>query len=696
MSTMAEYFDAFFEESIELLDEMEECLLTLNPEQIEPEQVDSIFRTAHSIKGGSATLNIQEICELTHVAETFLDEVRDNKRGLTAECVDLLLSTVDCIRQMIANLQDNQAIDTTDSKQFIIKYNQLLGEKETSESSQPSGDEINNLSDDELESMFETIAADRAQSLLEIYQIGFVPAKNLFELRSDPSLLIGELMKLGQVNVTANLDQLPKFSQLEVSSCYLSWDFVLETDAEKDEIEEIFEWISDLCDIKINKISKSKPEQENPDSGSTTNPVINKLIKPANAKTTDETKTATKQNAEGASIRVAIDKVEALMNMVGELVITQSMLSQISSEFDSKTISRFRAGLSQLEQNSREIQENVMRIRMLPISNVFNRFHRVVRDNAKKLDKKIDLKISGESTEIDKTVMEKISDPLVHLIRNSIDHGIESAEQRLAIGKPEVGIIHLNAFHQGSSIIIEILDDGAGLPKDKILEKAIKNGIASDADQLSDSEIYDLIFQPGFSTAEAVTDISGRGVGMDVVRRNITALNGTIEIETTPGHGSTMRIRLPLTLAILDGQLVKIGNQVFIIPLISIVEITKINRDLVKTIGGNSEVYMLREQYVPIIRLYDIMSIEPTSTNLEDGFLIIVDANNTLYGFFIDELLSHQQIVIKNMEENFRKITGVSGATILGDGTVSLIIDVPGLSGLATSLRISANRTTAA
>jgi two-component system chemotaxis sensor kinase CheA len=365
--------------------------------------------------------------------------------------------------------------------------------------------------------------------------------------------------------------------------------------------------------------------------------------------------------------------------MVGELVITQSMLGQIGADFTFDKVSKLQEGLQDLERNVQVLHESVMQVRMLPISFTFNRFPRMVRDLSRQLNKKIDLVVKGEQTELDKTVMEKIGDPLVHLLRNSLDHGIETPAERVKAGKPETGVVSLNAFHQGGNIIIEINDDGAGLPKEKILAKARKNGIIGPDVGLSDEQINDLIFQPGFSTAEVVSDVSGRGVGMDVVRRNIQELGGHVSVKSAEGVGSTFSISLPLTLAILDGQLVRVGNQVYIFPLVSIVESLSVDMKQVSTVAGTCDLLRLRDEYIPIIPLYEAFGIEPDSRNLEKSLIVVVESENTKVGLVVDELQAQQQVVIKSLETNYQSVQGISGATILGDGTVSLILDIGGI-----------------
>ncbi|MDH5181673.1 MAG: chemotaxis protein CheW, partial [Gammaproteobacteria bacterium] len=384
---------------------------------------------------------------------------------------------------------------------------------------------------------------------------------------------------------------------------------------------------------------------------------------------------------EASSIRVSIDKVDELINTVGELVITQSMLGQFGEmeELNSSHLEKLRDGLAQLERNTRELQEAVMRIRMLPISFAFQRFPRLVHDLSAQLGKKVELKMSGEGTELDKTVMEKIGDPLVHLVRNSMDHGIEAPDVRRSIGKSEMGVLHLNAYHQGGNIVIEIIDDGAGLNREKILAKARKQHLIQENETLTEEQIGDLIFQPGFSTADTISDVSGRGVGMDVVRKNIRSLGGTVDVKSIEGQGTTFTIRLPLTLAILDGQLIRVGNETYIIPLVSIVESVQLDEKRINIVSGRGEVYKLRDDYIPIVRLYHIFAIPFNMQDEERGLLVVVEAEGEKIALFVDELLGQQQVVIKSLETNFRKVEGLSGATILGDGTVALILDVKGL-----------------
>jgi two-component system chemotaxis sensor kinase CheA len=386
-----------------------------------------------------------------------------------------------------------------------------------------------------------------------------------------------------------------------------------------------------------------------------------------------------KPSAEAGSIRVATEKVDALINLVGELIITQSMLSSFSESCDGAAMESLRRGLTHLARNTRELQESVLKIRMLPISFSFNRVPRLVHELSRKLGKKVELKLTGENTELDKTVLEKIGDPLIHLVRNSLDHGLETPEKRIAAGKRDTGTLELSATHAGGSIVIEVKDDGAGLNKDRILAKARERGLINGSAVLTDEQIYNLIFLPGFSTAETISDVSGRGVGMDVVRSNIADLGGQVQIFSTPGQGSTIRIRLPLTLSILEGQMLRVGKEIYVISLLSIIETVQPMREHIQSIAGKAELFRHREDYLPIIRLHDLFAIEPDSRDVAAGLLVVAESDGRRVAILVDELMAQQQVVIKSLETNFGSVPGLAGATIHGDGTVALILDIPSL-----------------
>jgi two-component system chemotaxis sensor kinase CheA len=658
---LSQFFQVFFEESFEGLDVMESGLLSLDPSNVDNEMINSIFRAAHSIKGGSATFGFASVAEFTHVLETLLDEVRSEIRGMNPDMVDLFLQSVDCLRELLEGLQAEVPVDGARADGLRQKFEAILG-----------------VSTDAVAS-----ETGEVEPVAIGWQINMVGGEDILRSGNEPIRMFTQLSEMGELTITTDFSRLPAFNALTLESCYLSWQLTLMADnVTRADIDEVFEWVVDECEIAIEPIMDESLPVAAEQVEATEAQALEEdapVSDDASAAQTGLAVPQTQKKAEPGSIRVDIDKIDTLINMVGELVITQSMLGQIGADFTFDKVSKLQEGLQDLERNVQVLHESVMQVRMLPISFTFNRFPRMVRDLSRQLNKKIDLVVKGEQTELDKTVMEKIGDPLVHLLRNSLDHGIETPAERVKAGKPETGVVSLNAFHQGGNIIIQINDDGAGLPKEKILAKARKNGIIGPDVVLSDEQTNDLIFQPGFSTAEVVSDVSGRGVGMDVVRRNVQELGGHVSVKSEEGVGSTFSISLPLTLAILDGQLVRVGNQVYIFPLVSIVESLSVGMNQVSTVAGACDLLRLREEYIPIIPLYDAFGIEPDSRNLEKSLIVVVESENTKVGLVVDELQAQQQVVIKSLETNYQSVEGISGATILGDGTVSLILDIGGI-----------------
>jgi len=707
---LSQFKQTFLEESDEGLDVLESGLLSLDSGTADDDVIHAVFRAAHSIKGGAGTFGLMEIADFTHIMETLLDEMRDGRREILKKDINVLLTSVDVLREMLEAAAD----DVPPSMERTLEVKKELEEALNDNGSAQISDQAPLEESEDTQSL----NGDMVESgeAFKGWSIFFKPMEHMLRTGNDTVRIIRELDELGAMELTVDLENLPDFEHFDPELSYLAWNIKLIGDIEKSQIEEIFEWVDEDCELNIETLgeegnavemasSAEQPEQEvseeqqpvpQKEGGavatpevelapvSTLEPVAEK-VPAATTPGVEKRKEKRKSSGEGGSIRVGTDKVDTLINMVGELVITQSMLSQMGDEFSMERLEALREGLAQLERNTRELQESVMRIRMLPISFSFQRFPRLVHDLSQKMDKKIELKLTGEQTELDKTVMEKIGDPLVHLVRNSLDHGIESPDQRIAAGKPEVGVIQLNAYHQGGYIVIEISDDGAGLPRDKLLSKAITQGLASEHEKIPDEKIYDFIFHPGFSTAEQVSDISGRGVGMDVVRRNIKELGGNVEVTTDPGKGTTFTIRLPLTLAILDGQLVKVGKEIYIIPLVSIIESIEIEADKISSIAGGNEVYQLRDEYLPLIHLDQVFRMEPRELRLQDSLMIVVEGDSGKVGIVVDDLLSQQQVVIKSLESNYKRVEGISGATILGDGTVALILDMAGLIALSNN-----------
>lgn len=669
---MSQFHQTFFEESFEGLGVMESGLLNLDVGTADVDVINAIFRAAHSIKGGAATFGFTSIASFTHVMETLLDEMRDQRRKVTEEAVSLLLLSVDCLRDLLVSARDGASVDVERVIDIQKKLENLLCDKKEGSSC------VSKHSKNEA-------TFDHG------WNIEFNPYVNMLITGNDPVRMFGELKSFGEISVKVDHSKIPGFNDLNPEDCYFSWKITLNSDVSREKIAEIFDWVDGECDLTIDPIHYVVDKNLSDKDESQSNNVSHDATS-VEEKRFSQDRRASSNSPENSSIRVSIDKVDDLINMVGELVIIQSMLAQLGKDFDSSQIVKLRDGLSQLERNTRELQESVMRIRMLPISFAFNRFPRMVHDLSKKLGKEIEIKMSGESTEMDKTVMEKIGDPLVHLVRNSIDHGIELPNDRKAAGKPSIGLLHLNAYHKGGNIIIEISDDGNGLNKEKIVKKAKDRGLIKEDESLTEEQINDLIFLPGFSTAEIVSDVSGRGVGMDVVRRNIHDLGGKVEVSSIEGKGTTFTVRLPLTLAILDGQLVSVGDETYITPLVSIIESLQIDEKNVNIIAGKAEVYKLRNEYIPIVRLHEVFNITPKNKKLSGGLLVVVEGDGRRVGIFVDDLLGQQQVVIKSLETNFKRMDGISGATILGDGTVALIMDVSGLIRLSHQYSLSNNR----
>ncbi len=690
---MSQFHQVFFEECFEGLEAMESGLLNLNAGDIDSEVINTIFRGAHSIKGGSGTFGFNEVAEFTHIMETLLDQMRDGRRPVTQPAVDVLLGSVDCLRAMLTAIQGDDNIDSVS----VVIYKSAL-ELELNGPAKESSLSISKniaVAEEEIE-----VVDNGVEATEQGWSIAFSPYLDLLKTGNDPVRLFRELAELGVFTASVNTRDIPDFADIDPEECNLSWTLKLLGESTLEEINEIFTWVEGDCELDIQALIKNETKSILPTKKiKPEEPAIESLepsFTPSEANHYDIHKSAntintTRVDAGGEllvdrrsgasnSIRVDTAKIDALINIVGEVVITQSMLGLIGENFSMDQLPQLKRGLSQLERHTRDMQQSVMNIRMLPINFVFSRFPRLVHDISAKLNKKIDLKLVGENTEVDKAVVELINDPLVHLIRNSLDHGIEMPAERIASGKPEVGTIELKAYHRGGHIVIEIIDDGRGLDKNKLISKAIEKGLINEGNILNDKQAFELIFMPGFSTAESVTDISGRGVGMDVVRKNIQALGGNIEILSELGIGTTISIHLPLTLAIIDGQSVAVGEETYIVPLVSIIESVNITEDMLNKVAGKGETFRLRNQYIPIIRMHEIFNVQPKSNiRTNEGVIVVVERQGVLCGLFVDELLGPHQVVVKSLETNYRRIDGVSGATILGDGSVALILDVAGI-----------------
>lgn len=677
---LSQFYEVFFEETLEHLQRLETLLVDSETSASDDEALNAIFRAAHSIKGGAATFGFQAMADVTHELETLLDRVRNHEIPLSQEIVEASLQTSDILKAQVDEQRNGTVVDPGWVADTVALLRLLVAETASSTA----------------------ITAVASQAPPHTFRIELRVAPD-FEM---PRLLqslesfgrieeMTELIKPAEGWVFKLITSVNELDLFETMAFVVAPDCIsiIDETLAQQESEQGFGLFDDPAPIVSSSLTDSDfgffdespgaPVVAATDWGLFDDTPASVVVNAPAAVVTPTPKTPEKPAAPAeTSIRVGVDKVDHLLNLVGELVITQSMLAQRVLAFDPVEHEQLFAGMSQLERNSRELQEAVMSIRMIPISSVFNRFPRVVRDVAQKLGKKVELKLMGESTELDKGLIEKLSDPLTHLVRNSLDHGIESPEVRKSRGKPEAGTLTLRAFHEGGSIAIEVSDDGAGLNRERILNKARERGMSVN-DNLSDNEVWQLIFEPGFSTADQVTDVSGRGVGMDVVRRNIQAMGGRIDIQSMAGIGSSMSIRLPLTLAIVDGMSIAVGDNIYIIPLVFIRESMQATASNLHTVTGSDTVIEVRGEYLPVIALCDVFNLETKLTEANQGLLIIVQAEGQRVALRVDDLLGQHQVVIKSLETNFRQVAGVSGATIMGDGRVALILDISSLVRLA-------------
>lgn len=686
-----QFHGVFFDESDEHLDDMEQLLMSLDVESPDPEELNSIFRAAHSIKGGSGIFGFDALMNLTHVMENLLDKARNNELSVTADIVNVLLETLDVLKDTLNAYRDETPVPEDSIAERIKILNGLINGQSTDaapgdgdDASEVSVNAQNESAQDDSFGFFD----DDPNSAIEAADDSF----GFFD--NEP---VNEALSHGDNTKSENNDD-DGFGFFDDEISNNTVDAQTETTkAETAEVEQGFGFFEDApsatnINTSLEIASSNNAQSASTQSNTATTSNNDKAPTSGVAPTTTQAKTPPKPPAkkstarESASIRVDTTKIDAMVNLVGELVITQSMLSLIGQDVEGQVGERLQLAIDELQRNTREIQESVMSMRMLPLTATFNRFPRLVRDLAGKLGKQVELVLQGGSTEIDKSLIEKIVDPLTHLVRNSIDHGIEMPDKRVAAGKPEKGTVILSAEQKGGSIIISIIDDGGGLHRDKILDKARSNGLTV-SDDMPDSEVWQLIFQPGFSTAEAITDVSGRGVGMDVVRRNIESIGGRIDIESSVGEGSAFFIHLPLTLAIVDGMCVSVGKQIFVIPLLNIIESFQPTKQQLKTLGNDTVLY-IRDQYWPLVPLYDFMEVEDAALSPTEGIVVLLESSKKRFGVLVDALVGQQQVVIKSLEEHYRKVAGIAGATIMGDGKVALIIDADSIATTYTSSQI--------
>ena len=693
---LSQFFQVFFEEAGENLESMEQKLLNLDIENPDDEEMNAIFRCAHSVKGGAATFGFSDVAELTHQMETLLDKLRRHELSLTPAMVDVLLASGDALKAQLARHQGNGA-EAPDTTELLFSIRNLVeggAPVVAAPVARPAAPPV----------------APKAAAPAPAAAAPAAPAKPGLRLLE---LTVGPMDDVSQAdNLVELFKEITDLGTIEPLDAGKAADgmrrFKVTTASTDNDLIDLFSFHVAREQVQLKPLGpgygfhEGAPGAPKAEAQAAADPgygffddapgapaegaaaaaepaaapvAAAPVAAPVKAAARPEKAAAA---AESSTLRVSVDKVDQLINLVGELVITQAMLAQNSKGVDAALHQQLASGLADLERNTRDLQEAVMSIRMIPMSLVFNRFPRMLRDLAGKLGKKVELVQVGEATELDKGLVEKITDPLTHLVRNSCDHGIELPAERMAKGKPETGTITLIASHQGGSIVIEVRDDGRGLNREKLIKKARERGIDA-PDTMSDQEVYGLIFAPGFSTAEQVTDVSGRGVGMDVVKKNITALGGTVEIDSAEGYGMTVRVRLPLTLAIMDGMSVGVGEECYILPLSSVVESFQVQPGLIKTIGGSGRVVEVRDEYMPVVDLEKVFNVPRFDFEHVSNIMVVVEAEGGRVALLVDELLGQQQVVVKNLESNYRRVDDVSGATIMGDGRVALILDIGSL-----------------
>ncbi|HCD7553126.1 TPA: chemotaxis protein CheA [Citrobacter farmeri] len=665
---ISDFYQTFFDEADELLADMEQHLLDLVPEAPDSEQLNAIFRAAHSIKGGAGTFGFTILQETTHLMENLLDEARRGEMQLNTAIINLFLETKDIMQEQLDAYKSSEEPDAASFEYICTALRQLA-----------------------LEAKGETTPVVVANARLSVVD-NTTPEEVVAAPEEKLRIVLSRLKANEVALLEEELGNLTTLSDVVKGADSLA--ATLEGDIAEEDVVAVLCFVIEADQIAFEKVATATApvvQSEAADLVAVEQPVV---AVPAVKAVAGEPQTGRAERekparvSESTSIRVAVEKVDQLINLVGELVITQSMLAQRSNELDPVNHGDLITSMGQLQRNARDLQESVMSIRMMPMEYVFSRFPRLVRDLAGKLGKQVELTLVGSSTELDKSLIERIIDPLTHLVRNSLDHGIELPEKRMESGKNVVGNLILSAEHQGGNICIEVTDDGAGLNRERILAKALSQGMAVN-ENMTDDEVGMLIFAPGFSTAEQVTDVSGRGVGMDVVKRNIQEMGGHVEIQSKQGTGTTIRILLPLTLAILDGMSVRVADEVFILPLNAVMESLQPRDDDLHPLAGGERVLEVRGEYLPLVELWKVFEVEGAKTEATQGIVVILQSGGRRYALLVDQLIGQHQVVVKNLESNYRKVPGISAATILGDGSVALIVDVSALQGLNREQRMA-------
>jgi two-component system chemotaxis sensor kinase CheA len=703
---LSQFRQTFMQESAEHVEAMEAGLLALRSAPDDAETLNAIFRSAHSIKGGAGSFGLTNLVRFTHALENLLDRLRSLEMPATAEVISLLLRSVDVLRAMLDAGADGGmpegAAELAEQIESLSARDALPAEESLGQTTRQQNVSSKEASEDGV-----------TGPELNFYRVEFRPHREMFSSGTNPIMLLRNLAALGTVSVCQlHAEELPPLAQLDPSQCYLSWTVELASSCAEEELREVFEFVEHLAELTVLRVDQPlQPEKglalHRPSVQARTLEVVPAVV-PEKVESVDRRKEEERRKAEerraakkpaaaseSSSIRVATEKVDRLIDLVGELVIAQVMTAQMVENFEPSCLPKLREAVAAMERSTRELHERVMAVRMMPVGTLFQRYVRVVYDIAQSTGKQIRLETDGEETEIDKSMLELLGDPLTHLIRNAADHGIESTEVRLAANKPAEGLIHMRAFHRSGRIVIEISDDGAGIDTARVRAKAVERGLIAEEADLSDDQIRMLIFAPGFSTREEVSDLSGRGVGMDVVKRNVQQLSGTVGLTSELGSGSTVSIELPLTLAILEGLLVRVADRTLVLPLLSVVEAVPGNGKIVR-LAEQGEIIVIREESIPVLRLCRFLGVQldaldpdglendkRSAETVDDRQLVVVvEAGRKKIGLLVDELLGQQQVVVKSLEKNLHKVEGLMGATILGDGRVAPIIDVSALAEL--------------
>lgn len=687
MSTPTNFKEAFIQEAEDLLSEIEDCVLDIENNPEDTDAVNRLFRAMHTIKGSGAMFGFDDIAGFTHHVETLLDYVREGKLRVSTKLIDVVLASRDLIKSMLGQAQGGMAVKASTVEQLIHRVNELIPNKLKKQG--PT------------ETVPQSIVPKTPIATEKAYRITVRPHADIYHIGMDPALLIEELRELGECTVTLFTENIPAFENLEPDNCYLSWDVILFSNFEINAVKDVFIFVEDECDTRIEDISDNRDDipkvgeilvskgdttREKIHEALTLQPRIGDLLTSKGGVSKEKLQSALveqqalerkKVATQQESVRVAADKLDSLVNLVGELVIVQSQLSSIAKGINNLQL---QAPVEEIERLISELRDVALGVRMMPIGSTFAKFRRLVRDLSNELGKDIKLETIGAETELDKTVLDKLGDPLVHLIRNCIDHGIEKPTDRVAAGKLAQGTIQLVASHRGARVVIAITDDGKGLSSELIRKKAIEKGIISKDAELTEKELYNLIMMPGFSTAETISKVSGRGVGMDVVKKQIEALRGSVNIKSTIGIGTTIELSLPLTLAIIDGLLVEVNKEKYVIPVNTVEECLELT-DASKALDKSRNLLQVRGSLVPFIRLREIFGIQADMVPIEEA--VVVEVGDTRVGLVVDKVIGDYQTVIKSLGHMYRNVHGISGATIMGDGNVALIVDVPGLAAIA-------------